>query len=101
LVRTTDILKEVGARKEGRIVVGFAAETQEVLQNAHKKLKEKFLDLMVVNDVTQAGAGFDSDTNVVTILTSDGQQLHLDKRPKSEVAQEILNQIVALKKRHV
>jgi phosphopantothenoylcysteine decarboxylase/phosphopantothenate--cysteine ligase len=100
LVPTPDILKEVGPQKEGRVVVGFAAETQEILQNGQKKLKEKCLDLMVVNDVTQAGAGFDSDTNIVTILSRDGQELRLDKRPKSEVAHEILSQIVAFKKRH-
>ncbi len=101
LVPTPDILKEVGPQKEGRLVVGFAAETQEILQNGHKKLKEKCLDLMVVNDVTQAGAGFDSDTNIVTILSRDGQEVRFDRRPKSEVAHEILNQIVAFKKRHV
>jgi phosphopantothenoylcysteine decarboxylase/phosphopantothenate--cysteine ligase len=101
LVPTPDILKEVGPQKEGRLVVGFAAETQEILQNGHKKLKEKCLDLMVVNDVTQAGAGFDSDTNIVTILSRDGQEVRFDRRPKNEVAHEILNQIVAFKKRHV
>jgi phosphopantothenoylcysteine decarboxylase/phosphopantothenate--cysteine ligase len=101
LVPTPDILKEVGPQKKGRLVVGFAAETQEILENGHKKLKEKLLDLMVVNDVTQAGAGFDSDTNIVTILSRDGQEVRFDRRPKSEVAHEILNQIVAFKKRHV
>jgi len=100
LVPSPDILKEVGARKEGRILVGFAAETESVLQNGQKKLKEKSLDLLVANDVSQAGAGFDGDTNIVTILTRDGHQVQLDKRPKAEVAHEILNQILALRKRH-
>jgi phosphopantothenoylcysteine decarboxylase/phosphopantothenate--cysteine ligase len=100
LVPNPDILKEVGAKKEGRIVVGFAAETESVLQNSQKKLKEKSLDLLVANDVSQADAGFDSDTNIVTILTRDGHQVQLNKRPKAEVAHEILNQILAFRKRH-
>jgi phosphopantothenoylcysteine decarboxylase/phosphopantothenate--cysteine ligase len=100
LVPNPDILKEVGTKKEGRILVGFAAETESVLQNGQKKLKEKLLDLLVANDVSQTGAGFDSDTNIVTILTRDGHQLQLDKRPKAEVAHEILNQILAFRKRH-
>lgn len=100
LVPNPDILKEVGAKKQGRILVGFAAETESVLLNGQRKLKEKFLDLLVANDVSQAGAGFDSDTNIVTILTRDGQQFRLDKRPKAEVAHEILNQILAFRKRH-
>ena len=100
LVPNPDILKEVGAKKEGRILVGFAAETQSVLQNGEKKLKEKSLDLLVANDVSQAGAGFDGDTNIVTILTRDGHQVQLGKRTKSEIAHEILNQILALRNRH-
>src|SRR5262245_22521258 len=100
LVPNPDILKEVGMKKEQRILVGFAAETQSLLQNAEKKLKEKSLDLLVANDVSQTGAGFDGDTNIVTILTRDGHQVQLDKRPKSEIADEILNQILALRKRH-
>ena len=100
LAPNPDILKEVGAKKEGRILVGFAAETERVLQNGQKKLKEKSLDLLVANDVSQVGAGFDTDTNIVTILTRDGHQLQLDKRPKAEVAHEILNQVLAFRKRH-
>jgi phosphopantothenoylcysteine decarboxylase / phosphopantothenate---cysteine ligase len=101
LVRNPDILKEVGAKKERRILVGFAAETESVLQNGQKKLKEKSLDLLVANDVSQAGAGFDGDTNIVTILTRDGHQVKLDKQPKADIAHEILNQILAFRKRHV
>ena len=100
LVPNPDILKELGAKKGNRILVGFAAETESVLQNGQKKLKNKSLDLLVANDVSQAGAGFDSDTNIVTILTRDGHQLQLDKRPKAEIAHEILNQILAFRKRH-
>jgi len=100
LVPNPDILKEVAAKKEGRILVGFAAETESVLQNGQKKLKGKSLDLLVANDVSQPGAGFDSDTNIVTILARDGHHIHLNQRPKAEVAQEILNQILAFRKRH-
>src|SRR5262245_14668761 len=100
LVPNPDILKELGTKKGNRILVGFAAETESVLQNGQKKLKNKSLDLLVANDVSQAGAGFDSDTNIVTILTRDGHQLQLDKRPKAEIAHEILDQILAFRKSH-
>jgi phosphopantothenoylcysteine decarboxylase / phosphopantothenate---cysteine ligase len=99
LVPTPDILSELGRQKQSQILVGFAAETEEVLENALKKLKGKNLDLLVVNDVTEQGAGFDSDTNAVTILTRDGRQIHVGKRPKRDVADQILNQVVALKAR--
>jgi phosphopantothenoylcysteine decarboxylase / phosphopantothenate---cysteine ligase len=99
LVPTLDILTELGRQKQRQILVGFAAETEEVLENALKKLKGKNLDLLVVNDVTEQGTGFDSDTNAVTILTRDGRQIHVGKRPKRDVADQILNQVVALKGR--
>jgi len=101
LVPTHDILSGLGKQKEDRILVGFAAETEKVLENARKKLKRKNLDLLVVNDVTQQGAGFDFDTNIVTILTRDGRELHLGKKLKLAVAHEILDQIIALKRQHV
>jgi len=97
LVPTPDILSELGKQKRSQILVGFAAETEEVLENALKKLKGKNLDLLVVNDVTEPGAGFDSDTNAVTILTDDGKQIHVGKRSKRDVADQILNQVVAIK----
>jgi phosphopantothenoylcysteine decarboxylase/phosphopantothenate--cysteine ligase len=68
LERTVDILKEVGKRKGDRILIGFAAETENLISNAKEKLKEKNLDLIVVNDVSKAGAGFGVDTNQVKIL---------------------------------
>jgi phosphopantothenoylcysteine decarboxylase / phosphopantothenate---cysteine ligase len=101
LVPTPDILSSLGKQKQNRILVGFAAETENVLDNARKKLKRKNLDLLVVNDVTQQGAGFDFDTNVVTILTRDGKELHLGKKLKLAIAHEILDQIIALKRQHV
>ena len=66
--RNPDILKELGEKRHNHILVGFAAETSELMENAEVKLKEKNLDLIVANDVTQAGAGFGVDTNIVKIL---------------------------------
>ena len=100
LVPTPDILAELSSRKDSQILVGFAAETERVLENARKKLAAKKLDLLVVNDVTQEGAGFDGDTNVVTMITGEGSEISLGKRSKREIAHAILDQVVGLKKRH-
>jgi phosphopantothenoylcysteine decarboxylase / phosphopantothenate---cysteine ligase len=94
---TTDILAEVAKNKGRKIVVGFAAETNHVAENARKKLSSKNADLIVANDVTAEGAGFDQDTNVVTLFSRDGRDLALPKLPKSEVAQRILDEIVRLR----
>src|SRR6266704_5375170 len=94
---TTDILAEVARNKGQKIVVGFAAETDHVAENARKKLASKNADLIVANDVTAEGAGFDRDTNVVTIFSRDGRDLALPKMPKCEVAQRILDEIVRLR----
>ena len=94
---TTDILGEVATRKGQKIVVGFAAETDQVAENARKKLVSKNADLMVANDVTAEGAGFDSDTNVVTLFSRDGRDLALPKMPKSEVAQRVLDEVLRLR----
>ena len=94
---TTDILAEVAKQKVHRIVVGFAAESGHVAENARKKLSSKNADLIVANDVTAEGAGFDQDTNIVTLFSRDGRDLALPKLPKSEVAQRILDEIVRLR----
>lgn len=94
---TTDILAEVARKKGGRIVVGFAAETDHVAENARKKLASKNADLIVANDVTAEGAGFDRDTNVVTLFSRDGRDLALSKMPKSEVAERILHEVLRLR----
>jgi phosphopantothenoylcysteine decarboxylase/phosphopantothenate--cysteine ligase len=94
---TTDILAEVAKNKANRIVVGFAAETDRVAENARKKLTSKNADLIVANDVTAEGAGFDRDTNVVTLFSRDGRDLALPKMPKSEVAQRILDEVLRLR----
>ncbi len=94
---TIDILAEVAKHKGQKIVVGFAAETDHVAENARKKLASKNADLIVANDVTAEGAGFDRDTNVVTLFSRDGRDLALPKMPKSEVAQRILDEVVRLR----
>lgn len=97
LVRNPDILEEMGKNKGGVFLVGFAAETADVLTNAYKKLKAKNLDLLVANDVTTPGAGFQSDTNIVTFLFPDGSAEPLPQLRKEEVAHRILDKILALK----
>jgi phosphopantothenoylcysteine decarboxylase/phosphopantothenate--cysteine ligase len=94
---TADILAEVARNKGGKLVVGFAAETDHVAENARKKLSSKNADLIVANDVTAEGAGFDHDTNVVTLFSRDGRDLALPKMTKSEVAERILDEIVRLR----
>ncbi|HZC65285.1 MAG TPA: bifunctional phosphopantothenoylcysteine decarboxylase/phosphopantothenate--cysteine ligase CoaBC [Candidatus Dormibacteraeota bacterium] len=91
---TIDILAMVAREsKQGRTIVGFAAETENVAGNARKKLVAKHADLIVANDVTAEGAGFDVDTNIVTMFSRDGRDLVLPKLPKSEVAQRILDEV--------
>jgi phosphopantothenoylcysteine decarboxylase/phosphopantothenate--cysteine ligase len=94
---TKDILAEVARNKGQKIIVGFAAETDHVAENARKKLSAKNADLIVANDVTAEGAGFDHDTNIVTLFSRDGRDLALPKMSKSEVAQRILDEIVRLR----
>ncbi len=94
---TPDILASVARNKGQRFIVGFAAETDHVAENARKKLAAKSVDLMVANDVTAEGAGFDHDTNVVTLLARDGRDLALPRMSKSEVAQRILDEVVRLR----
>ncbi len=89
LVPNPDILSEVRAMKADRIFVGFAAETNDVLDEARRKLAQKGLDMIVANDVTQAGAGFEVETNIVTLLTADGV-LPLPLMPKTDVAERIV-----------
>ncbi|MEQ8236178.1 MAG: bifunctional phosphopantothenoylcysteine decarboxylase/phosphopantothenate--cysteine ligase CoaBC [Syntrophomonadaceae bacterium] len=97
LVENPDILKELGKCKtEHMIMVGFAAETENVLENAKKKLLSKNLDLIVANDVTVEEAGFAADTNVVTLIDRAGSCKPLPKMSKDEVAAAIIDSIVAL-----
>ena len=96
LEATPDILKELSLRKKSQIVVGFAAETENVLENARQKLVSKNLDAIVVNDVSREGVGFDSDRNAVTIITGD-EVVEVPETTKWEVAQRVLDQIVKLR----
>jgi phosphopantothenoylcysteine decarboxylase / phosphopantothenate---cysteine ligase len=94
---TTDILAELSRRKRGQIVIGFAAETENILENARKKLASKSLDAIVVNDVSREGIGFDSERNAVTILTPS-DTITVPETTKWEVAQRVLDCAVQLKK---
>ena len=93
---TPDILAELGKRKGTRILVGFAAETDDLLDNARMKLQRKNLDLVVANNVREAGAGFDVDTNVVTMLDGAGRAETLPLLSKREVADRILDRVKVL-----
>lgn len=93
---TMDILKEISLRKQSQIVVGFAAETENVLENARQKLGAKQLDAIVVNDVSREGIGFDSDRNQVTIITGD-EVVEVPETTKWEVAQRVLDQVVRIR----
>jgi phosphopantothenoylcysteine decarboxylase / phosphopantothenate---cysteine ligase len=95
---TADILAELASRKTNQIVVGFAAETQDALENARKKLSRKSLDAIVVNDVSREGVGFDSDRNAVHIITHD-EVVEVPETTKWDVAQRVLDQVVKLRKR--
>lgn len=96
LAPTPDILAEVGVKKGSRIVVGFAAETQDALENARKKLESKSVDAIVVNDVSQPGIGFDSERNAVAILSRDGVE-SVPEMSKWEVAHRVLDAVVRIK----
>ena len=97
LVPNPDIAPAPGARKHpGQTLVGFAAETNNVIENAQGKLKRKSLDLIVANDVTRAGAGFDVDTNIVTLIDGEGMK-ELPMMTKREVADGILDRVAELR----
>ncbi|QXE91593.1 bifunctional phosphopantothenoylcysteine decarboxylase/phosphopantothenate--cysteine ligase CoaBC [Geomonas subterranea] len=97
LEKNPDILAELGAAKGDRILVGFAAETQDLLRNAGAKLKAKNLDLVVANDVSQEGAGFNVDTNIAKLLFSDGRVEDLPIMGKEELAGVILENVETLR----
>jgi phosphopantothenoylcysteine decarboxylase/phosphopantothenate--cysteine ligase len=94
---TPDILAELVRTKTSQIIVGFAAETENVLENARKKLMNKLLDAIVVNDVSREGVGFDSDRNAVTIITQS-EVIDVPETTKWEVAQRVLDQVTRMRK---
>lgn len=93
LVKNPDILKELGKAKKHQILVGFAAETNNLLDYAKRKLKEKNLDFIVANDVSRSDAGFDVDTNVITIINAKGEAKEYNKCTKIEAAENILDAV--------
>jgi len=100
LVRTPDILHGLGEAKGARVLVGFAAETEDLVANARKKLESKNLDLVVGNDVTAEQAGFGADTNAVILLKRDGGRVDVPVASKREVADRILDEVRALRAVH-
>jgi phosphopantothenoylcysteine decarboxylase / phosphopantothenate---cysteine ligase len=96
LEATPDILKDIAQKKSAQILIGFAAETENVLENARQKLLSKKLDGIVVNDVSREGVGFDSERNAVTIITRE-EVIEVPETTKWEVAQRVLDQIVRLR----
>ncbi|MCM3192978.1 bifunctional phosphopantothenoylcysteine decarboxylase/phosphopantothenate--cysteine ligase CoaBC [Priestia megaterium] len=93
LERTTDILRTLGERKEHQLLVGFAAETEQVDEYAQKKLSSKNLDMIVANNVTTEGAGFGTDTNIVTLYKGSGESRKLPILSKHDVATEVLKEV--------
>jgi phosphopantothenoylcysteine decarboxylase/phosphopantothenate--cysteine ligase len=94
---TIDILAEVGRKKTNQLVVGFAAETENIMANARQKLLAKNIDAIVVNDVSCEGVGFDSDRNAVTIITHE-ESVEVPETTKSEVARRVLDEVVKLRR---
>ena len=96
--KNPDILKTLGERKKGQFLVGFAAETQNLIDNAKEKVTKKNLDMIVANDVTMQGAGFGSETNIVKLIFPDGSIKELPQMSKYDVAEELLNTVLRLRK---
>jgi phosphopantothenoylcysteine decarboxylase / phosphopantothenate---cysteine ligase len=99
LTRTDDILKTLGSRKQAQILVGFAAETQDLAQNAGLKLAAKNLDLVVANRIGPPDSGFGSDTNQVSLFYADDRQETLGLMPKEALAHELLDRVIALQRK--
>ncbi|HRT61473.1 MAG TPA: bifunctional phosphopantothenoylcysteine decarboxylase/phosphopantothenate--cysteine ligase CoaBC [Syntrophales bacterium] len=99
LARNPDIIAEVGEKKGKRILVGFAVETDQLVEYAKKKMVQKNMDLIVANDITQAGAGFQAETNIVKILDREGGAEDLPLMDKKRVADRILDRVKILRKK--
>ncbi len=97
LVRNPDIIAEIGERKGNRILVGFAMESENLLENARQKLLTKNMDMIIANDLTQEGAGFQTDTNIIKILDRNGGVESLPLMEKAEAADRILDRVLALR----
>ena len=90
LIENTDIIKYFGSIKKNQTIIGFAAETDDLINNAKAKLEKKNLDYIIANDLKKWGAGFDVDTNVASIISKD-KVVNFDIMPKSELANKILD----------
>jgi len=95
LIKTPDILEEVCKKKGNQFVVGFAAETEDLITNAKEKLRIKHLDMIVANNVSLPGAGFEKDTNIVTLIDKEGKIKEYPEMPKSDVADMILDNVIS------
>ncbi|NLN60899.1 MAG: bifunctional phosphopantothenoylcysteine decarboxylase/phosphopantothenate--cysteine ligase CoaBC [Deltaproteobacteria bacterium] len=100
LVRNPDIIEEIGRQKGNRILVGFAMESENLVENAREKLLGKNLDMIVANDLTQEGAGFQTDTNIIKILDRDGGMEELPIMDKMDAANRILDRVREMRKSH-
>ncbi len=98
MVRTTDILRSLGQAKGDRVLVGFAAETDHVLEHARKKLREKNLDLIVANDVSREGAGFGGETNAAVLIDRDGGEVEVPTRSKRALADAVWDRVIVIRK---
>ncbi|MCX7919837.1 MAG: bifunctional phosphopantothenoylcysteine decarboxylase/phosphopantothenate--cysteine ligase CoaBC [bacterium] len=96
LERTPDILAELGKRKGNKILIGFAAESDDIISNAQEKLKKKNLDFIVANDISQPGIGFGSDTNAVILISRKGDVEEIPQMTKEEIAERILDKIATI-----
>ena len=99
LVANKDILLEVARRNSGKLVVGFAAETQNLVESALEKMRKKNLDLIVANDISAPGIGFQSDSNQVTIIDREENIENLPLKPKRDIADLLLDRILSRLKR--
>jgi phosphopantothenoylcysteine decarboxylase/phosphopantothenate--cysteine ligase len=99
LVQNTDILRELGKKKKHQYLVGFAAETDDLLVNARKKIKDKHLDMIVGNDVSLPGAGFNCETNIVKFIYPDGRVISLEQADKCEIAAKLCETVLEDRKR--
>jgi len=99
LSRNPDIIAEVGRKKGKRILVGFAVETDHLVEYARQKMTQKNMDLIVANDITQTGAGFQTETNIVKILARQGGTEDLPMMDKKKVADRILDRVKALREK--
>lgn len=99
LTENPDILHQIGQRKTSQILVGFAAETADLIEYANRKLQEKNLDIIVANDVTRTGAGFSVDTNIVMIIDKHGRKAEWPQMSKLEIADKLFDRVMALTQR--